>query len=200
MKYRDASPFFVGINQSKVWAIELFCDHCPTTGPECKSAEGLSPLMYAAKKGMDDICMYLSLRTDDVDEEDEQGMTVFQYYLEKKDITHMKQLLRRGADINYYFTKTGLTPLHVAIEHKFNSKLIKFLLSYGADPHHEDKSGLDCCDKAKEIPRYFQIKELREMKCKQFPSLRKCYDPHHAHEGEKHTPNKKSAHDIQLLK
>jgi len=54
----------------------------------------------------------------------------------------------RGADINHCNKITGLTPLHMAIEARINSKVIKFLLVNGANPHIEDYNGLDCCDKA----------------------------------------------------
>ena len=125
----------------------MFCDHGADINT--KSSSGLTPLMYAATKGYDHICMYLSLRTDNVDLEDETtGKNVFSIYLEKKDLHHMKQLLMRGSNINYQNKMTGLTPLHYAIENNYNSKMVKFMLTYGANPHHEDPDGNDCCDKA----------------------------------------------------
>jgi hypothetical protein len=36
--------------------------------------------------------------------------------------------------------------------------MIKFLLNHGANPHIEDKEGLDCCDKGRMIRRYDKIK------------------------------------------
>ena len=149
----------------------MFCDHGANI--ETVNSRGLTPLIYAATKGFDDICMYLSLRTEDVDLEDKTtGKNVFSIYLMKKDINRMKQLIMRGANINYCNKITGLTPLHTAIEAKLNSKCVKFLLKYGADPHIEDFQGLDCCDKALNIDRYAKIKTFINPECRADPSLR----------------------------
>ena len=43
----------------------MFCDHGADINTVSES--GLTSLMYAATKGFDDICMYLSLRTADID-------------------------------------------------------------------------------------------------------------------------------------
>lgn len=134
--------------------------------------------MYAALKNFDQICMYLSLRTEDVDMEDQAtGQNVFYIYLMKKDINRMKQLLMRGADINYCNKKTGFTPLHQAIESKLNSKIVNFLIKSGADAHVEDFDGLDCCDKAQDIDRYDKIRVLRSMECRNNPALRSKAHP-----------------------
>jgi len=67
----------------------MLCDHGAEM--ETLSSEGLSPIMFAASKGVDEICMYLSLRTEDVDKEDvKTGNNVFSIYLLKKDIVRMK--------------------------------------------------------------------------------------------------------------
>ena len=137
----------------------MLCDHGASM--DVTSTKGLTPLMYAGFQGQDDICMYLSLRTNDVDKEEEtSGMNIFSIYLQKSDIFRMKQLLMRKANINYCNTITGFTPLHQAIESKMNSKIIKFLLQYGANPHIEDKDGLDCCDKANGVEKYKKVKQL----------------------------------------
>ena len=50
---------------------------------------------------------------------------------------------------------------------------IKFLLKNKANPHIEDKRGMDCCDKAKEMgEKYARIKKLNERKCDEDPSMR----------------------------
>ena len=69
-------------------------------------------------------------------------------YILKKNTTIVKQLLMRGANINFVNPINGWTPLHWAIEKKLKSKIIKFLIKNGAYPHAEDNNGLDCCDKA----------------------------------------------------
>lgn len=57
---RDSSPFFIAIRNNFVEAIEVFCDS--GVDLSIKSSSGLSPLIYSAKLGMDNLCMYLSLR------------------------------------------------------------------------------------------------------------------------------------------
>lgn len=64
---------------------------------------------------MDDMCMYLSLRTLNVDTEDGEGNNIFNMYLKKEDKLRCMQLLMRNADINYA-NNMGLTPLHIAID------------------------------------------------------------------------------------
>jgi hypothetical protein len=92
----------------------MLCDHGADL--DTKSSEGLSPLVYSGLKGFDEICMYLSLRANDVDQEDPRtGRNVFSIYLTKKDLPRMKQLIMRGASVNYANKVTGLTPLHIAI-------------------------------------------------------------------------------------
>ena len=68
METRDASPFFVAMNEQKQWAVELFCDHGADI--EKTTTSGMTPLLYAATKGYDDVCMYLSLRTQNPEVED----------------------------------------------------------------------------------------------------------------------------------
>ena len=75
-------------------------------------------------------------------------------YMLNQDILRCKQLIMRGADVNYT-NRAGLTPLHFAIEKAkergITDKTIKFLLKAGANPHHEDIRGADCCDKAHQL-------------------------------------------------
>ena len=66
----------------------MFCDQGAKI--DTKSKSGHPPLMYAAMNNCDDICMYLSLRTTDINFEDELGRTVFTIYLLRKDTERMK--------------------------------------------------------------------------------------------------------------
>jgi len=59
-----------------------------------------------------------------------------------------QQLLMRNADVNY-INKNGKTPLHIAVENNLDTKMIRFLLEAEANPHIEDRDGLDVCDKVK---------------------------------------------------
>ena len=60
--------------------------------------------------------MYLSMRVNNIDMIDDQtGFNVFRIYMMRGDIKRMKQLLMRGADINFVNEVTGFTPLHKAL-------------------------------------------------------------------------------------
>lgn len=56
------------------------------------------------------------------------------------------------------------------------SQMIKFLLSNGANPHIEDKNGLDCCDKGRLIRRYEKIRIFQRHECKANTELRQKYN------------------------
>mmetsp|Transcript_35329 Transcript_35329/g.54084 ORF Transcript_35329/g.54084 Transcript_35329/m.54084 type:complete len:89 (-) Transcript_35329:1070-1336(-) len=87
-------------------------------------------------------------------------------------MVRMKQLLMRGADINYCNQKQGFTALHIAIEKQYPVKIIKFLLKSKANPHIEDFNGEDCCDKAANFVKYREIKKLARRECLTNPNLR----------------------------
>ena len=53
-------------------------------------------MMYASNFNFDNICMYLSLRCNNIDLEGEDGENIFTKYLHKKDIERMGKLLKRG--------------------------------------------------------------------------------------------------------
>ena len=171
METRDMSPFFVAMNEQKQWAVETFCDHGANI--EMKTSTGMTPILYAATKGFDDVCMYLSLRSENADVEDQQGRTVLIIYLLKKNTERVKQLIMRGRNINHC-GKSGLTPMMWAIKDNVPSKVIKFLLKNGSDPHIENFDGEDCCDMAKKNPRYKDIKVMFDPHegCGRDPSLR----------------------------
>ena len=59
----------------------------------------------------------------------------------------------RGSNVNH-INRNGLTPLQIAIEHNVPRHLIEWLLDAGANPHIEDKNGLDCCDKVYQSGKY----------------------------------------------
>ena len=117
--------------------------------------------------------MYLSLRTENVDEEDcETGRTAFVIYMLRQDLIRCKQLLMRGANVNYRNLQNGLTPLHIAINASMSSRVIRFLIKNGANPHFEDLNGLDCCDKVAKMSRYQEFRVFRHQDCRKDQSLR----------------------------
>lgn len=151
-KYRDNSPFFQAIKIQSVIAIEMFCDFGADISTT--TASGKMPLIYSAQNDFDEICMYLSLRINNVNVEDwETGYTVLVLYILKENLFRTQQLIMRGANVNHHNRK-GFTPLHIAIERNVSRNVIEWLLDAGADPHIEDIKGLDCCDKVHKSGQY----------------------------------------------
>lgn len=106
-------------------------------------------MVFAALKGFDKICMYLSLRTDDVNQEDSYtGLNILSMYILKEDYIRCQQLLMRGANVNYATKAHGKTALHHVIERGMSLDVVRWLLKAGADPHIEDSDGFDSCDRA----------------------------------------------------
>ena len=170
MELRELSPFFQAIRLQQKWAVELMCDH----GANIKTptSNGMSPLLYAAVNGYDDIALYLCLRVNDVDIEDDTGKNVFLIYMIRQDLERMSSILTRGANINYVSQVSNLTPLHYAIEHRMRPSMIKFLLKNNANPHIVDEFGQDCCDKASKVGAYNKFSLLCQNSCKENPHLR----------------------------
>lgn len=75
-----------------------------------KNSDGLTPLMFAAKHGYKQIVNYLTQRTNDLDEEDANSLTILMHTLIEKDFKMARILLNRGADIDYV-NRNGFTPL-----------------------------------------------------------------------------------------
>lgn len=98
-KQRDLSPFFIAVKLEKIWAVELFVD--AGAALDVTSEEGYIPLFYASKFGYDDMCMYLSLRTNQDRYENVNGDTIFMQYMRKKDYDRLLMLLKRGSNINH---------------------------------------------------------------------------------------------------
>jgi ankyrin repeat protein len=137
----------------------LFCDY--GADPSELIIDKQNVLNYAAEHQLDKICMYLLLRTKDIDREDLlTGHNVFVTYMLRQDIKYMETALIRGANINYVSKTLGMTPLHIAIENQLPKEIIKLLLSKGADPMIEDRRGLTCKEKAIEYTQYLKIKRL----------------------------------------
>jgi ankyrin repeat protein len=179
-RFKEMSPFFKAINQQSTWAIDMFCDQ----GADIQGQEigGMNPIIYSAKRGFDEICLYLCLRVKNIDIEDPTtGKTVFQIYLQKKNTERMRQLVMRGADINFISQKRGQTALHYALLKCYPQKIVKFLLEMGANPHIEDKNGQDCCDIADGVMKYKNIKQLTKKLCRTNANLRISYEQALAH-------------------
>ena len=107
----------------------------------------MTPLMFASSKGYNDIVNYLTLRTKDLNEEDNNSLTILMQYLFKKDLKMCSKLIVRGANVNYV-NRNGNTALHLCVENNLIDE-VNFLLKKGANQHIMDLGGEDACDKAK---------------------------------------------------
>jgi ankyrin repeat protein len=83
----DNSPFFLAIQHNQKDILEILCDFGIDTNTP--NSTGEVPLIMAAKQDRDDICMYLSLRTNNITIEDEEGKTIFIHYMLKRDMDRM---------------------------------------------------------------------------------------------------------------
>ena len=93
--------------------LEVLCDHGANL--TVKDGEGRTPLMYASSKGYNEIVTYLTVRTKDLNEEDNNSLTVLMHYLFKNDFKMASKLIVRGANVNYV-NRNGNTALHLCIE------------------------------------------------------------------------------------
>lgn len=99
LEERDLSPLFLAIRKENTQLLEIFCDHGANL--TVKDSEGRTPLMYAASKGYNEIVNYLTLRTKDLNEEDNDSLTLLMIYLFKRDLKMASKLIVRGASVNY---------------------------------------------------------------------------------------------------
>lgn len=128
-------------------------------------------MIFSAKNKYDDICMYLSLRTKNINEEDEHGLNALFIMLQRNELDRCKQLIRRGANINHE-NQDGITAIHFAIANRLPEKTIQFLVDFGANLHFEDNEGMDTCDKVKKENLYPRIKQFYDNSCLKDQSLR----------------------------
>jgi len=67
-----------------------------------KDSEGLTPLMYAAKKDHTVAIGYLTKhKINDLNEEDINGLTILMYTMFAKNNAQGRKLIKQGANLNY---------------------------------------------------------------------------------------------------
>lgn len=78
----------------------MFCDK--GIDPITSMISGKNPILFSAEQNLHLICMYLLLRTKNINiENPKTGHNVFVTYMLREDKHHMGIVLVRGADINY---------------------------------------------------------------------------------------------------
>lgn len=128
-----------------------------------KDSSGLTPLMYAAKKKKLEVVDKLTLRNNNLNEEDSNRNTILIQRLIEDDVKMARKLIVRGADINYV-NSNGMTALHICVLHKKELAIEWLLKQKKLDRHIIDFEGKDPCDLAKE----------REDILKKFPIFTDC--------------------------
>jgi len=136
--------------------LETMCDYNDDLAS--KNSEGLTPLMFAAKHGYNDIVNFLTQRTNDLNEEDANSLTILMHRLLENDFKMARKMLSRGADINY-INRNGFTPLHLCVKMK-RTDAVRFLLEKGAIQHIVDMEGRDACDMAQDNGIADEIQEF----------------------------------------
>lgn len=153
---RENSPLFIAIQKQNVKVIEYLCDQ--KADLSVQNLKGQTPIIYAALNGYDNIVNYLTIRASNLNIEDSEGRTLLAIYLMKNKMQMVRRLIQRGADINYINSK-GRSCLLMAIEKMMNEKVIRFLLSEGANPHIQTKIGDKILLQAQK--QYPHIKQLK---------------------------------------
>jgi len=109
---KDRSPIFLAIRQQNTELLEMIFDY--ESQMNVKNSDGLTPLMFAAKHGYNQIVNFLTQRTNDLNEEDANSLTILMHRLIEKDFKMARKLMNRGADIDY-INRNGYSPLHLCV-------------------------------------------------------------------------------------
>lgn len=109
---------------------------------------GMTPLHYAAEKGLDDMVCLLLEANANTDIQDESGSTPLHCAVNASGIVCrdtceriVQALLDAGADPNLH-DDAGMTPLHHAAEFGSGETITKALLIAKADPNRPDGEGM----------------------------------------------------------
>lgn len=145
-RLKDLSPVFVAVYLDQRDILEIICDVHATTN--ILNSRNHTPIMAACHHMALNAFDFLSLQCDNLNVEDEDGLSILVQLLIANHFVEAQRLLRRGANVNYC-NLNGQTALNICIESNLVDA-VRFLLDEGASPHIMDLSGEDACDKARD--------------------------------------------------
>jgi len=103
-------------------------------------SEKHTPLMWAAFNGHTPVVRFLLEQGAALDAKDESGRTALLYASSGPYAETVELLLKKGAEVNVQGTLEGFTALMTAAA-EGQEKVVRVLLSHGADPSLKDKDG-----------------------------------------------------------
>lgn len=103
----------------------------------------LTPLMYAAQKGLADIVtLFLNDQNIVIDKQDEHGRTALMIAAQQGYPSIVAELLKKGANVNIQTPYSGATALIFACSNRYsNVEIVQQLLEAGADINHQEIGG-----------------------------------------------------------
>ena len=107
---------------------------------DTRDSEKHTPLMWAAFNGHTPVVRCLLDQGAKLDARDESGRTALLYASSGPFAETVELLLKKGAEVNVQGTLEGFTALMTAAA-EGQEKVVRLLLSHGADPSLKDKDG-----------------------------------------------------------
>lgn len=113
--------------------------YAPSADINRAGSTGLTPLLFAARDGEDDILDFLVQRGADVNKANDEGMTPLGTAVAEGRTSTVLLLIKRGADVNKPGVG-GTTPLLAAVFQR-QTRIAELLVKHGADVNKADADG-----------------------------------------------------------
>lgn len=138
----------------------------------CKTSNGYTLLMFAARKNYEKLVDFLIERKADVNTQNNFGWTAIMFAAETENPKIIEKFIKAGADVNLN-TDLGFTVLMKASK-SGSVKVVQALLDAGANPNHQDRFGVTALMKALQKGQLDNVKALLESGAD--PTIENCFD------------------------